>query len=341
MLSPRQLLRHWGVLPLRRHRQDLVIDVGSINTRILIKDRLVSFPTMIALSEDQTVVGVGQAAASIVGKTPAQITVESPVQTGRVTSVEALRLFFVSLAHSELHLPLWSSLLRKVILAVPPGTPPVQRQLWRKAAQSLAGRVLLRDSVDATWKSLHNQRIIANQSCFMNIGGMTTIVAFHSQGQVIVKKLLPIGGYHFTWAVQQAIRQNYHCEVGWQTAEKIKQTIGTLSIEASDQKVMAVRGRDVVSGLPTTCQVQNQIFQTAFLELFRQISESFQQLCQQCPAEMLAPILDRGVLCTGGGSLLPGLKDALAAQLRLPVNSSPLPLEDVVRGLALLERHEK
>jgi rod shape-determining protein MreB len=141
-----------------------------------------------------------------------------------------------------------------------------------------------------------------------------------------------LGGDHFTRVIVQQVQKQYHCQIGWQTAEKVKISLG-FGQGLQQNKKMVVRGRDILTSLPATIQVSAEDFMAGYQLIVHDLLQHIADLFQDAPPEVMAEGLDQGVMFTGGGSLLTGLADAVESHLRSPIHVSTSALEDVVKGL--------
>ncbi|EAF8926916.1 rod shape-determining protein, partial [Listeria monocytogenes] len=139
------------------------------------------------------------------------------------------------------------------------------------------------------------------------------------------------GGDHMDEEIIQYIRKNYNLLIGQTTAERIKMELGYAPIEHVTQTA-DIRGRDLLTGLPKTIQVSSTEIQSALAETLQRILEAIRNTLELCPPELSGDIVDRGIILSGGGSLLQGFRDWLVQEIDVPVHMAPSPLESVAIG---------
>ncbi len=330
---------------VRRLRQNLeksgsqtfLVDFGSSQTKVMLEGKIVfSEASCIALHHhSKETVAVGNAASKLIGKTPPHIEVVFPVRRGKVVSVAAARAFTAAVFQPFLPqlLPFFTR-RKKFVIAVSNLEQLTHQQTLKQTLQLISSSVTFQDSLTSIWRSQRRYKHLAGECCVINIGGMGTEMAIFAGGLPVVRKSWRVGGEDFTQRVIEATRKLHKCDIGWQTAERVKREIGRIKASEQSSKVLAVRGRDILSSLPVTCSLSSAIFQAGFFELSMKLIEGFHELCQECDPELLTKALEQGVFLTGGGSLLPGMSELFSQELKLDILSSPSPLEDVVRGMS-------
>lgn len=165
----------------------------------------------------------------------------------------------------------------------------------------------------------------------VDIGGGTSEIAIISYGGVVSSTSIRTGGDHMDEEIIQYIRKNYNLLIGQTTAERIKMELGYAPIEHVTQTA-DIRGRDLLTGLPKTIQVSSTEIQSALAETLQRILEAIRNTLELCPPELSGDIVDRGIILSGGGSLLQGFRDWLVEEIDVPVHMAPSPLESVAIG---------
>ncbi len=320
----------------------IAADFGSAQTKIVLQDKTVFHqPTCIALHRRSgEVVAVGQLAADLLGKTPPHIEVIFPIRRGRVHDVLAAQLFMKAALQKILQpgsprfsfTPMFHPALT---VALPLSISTAEKEMFRKLLREIQfPRVLFRTQLDAAYHHLQKQKKVGRVFALVNIGAMNTEMAFFAQGEIVVKRSLALGGDDFTRVIVHQVQKKYHCQVGWQTAEKVKMSLG-FGHGVQQNKKMVVRGRDILTSLPATIQVSAEDFMAGYQVVINDLIQHIADLFQDAPPEVMAEGLDQGVMFTGGGSLLTGLSDAVENHLRSPIHISSTALEDVVKGVSL------
>lgn len=219
-----------------------------------------------------------------------------------------------------------------VVVCTPSGSTTVERRAIHNAVTSYGAKHvhLIEEPVAAAiGADLPVDEPIAN--VIVDIGGGTSEVGIISFGGVVSCNSIRIGGDKMDEEITHFIRKKYNILIGERTAENIKMDIGFANEEHAEE-TMEVRGRDMVSGLPKTVTVSSKEVYTALKESLQQILETIRATLENCPPELSGDIVDRGIVLTGGGSMLSGMKDWLADEIIVPVHIAPNPLESVAIG---------
>ena len=320
--------------------RDIALDLGSFTTRIANGQQLLfAEPTCIALHKKTgSVVAVGRTAADLYERTPESVEVIFPVRRGKVTRIYPTEQFLKQIcktyiSQSAIQLPLRGTTVR---VAHSPTASVIQKDFLQRVLKTSGfSRVVLVNKNMALLNYLRSQNYLAPVLCTVDIGGMSTEIGLFAQDGVVGQRSLPLGGEDFTQEVIRLLRKAHQCEVGWQTAERVKQSIGRVTESHEHPKLMVIRGRDSVSSLPKTVQISAIHFDQAFLELAEDILMGIRQLCQDSAPELVTAALDQGIFLTGGGSLLEGIDSFLAQRLQCPVHLSATALTDVVQGMTV------
>lgn len=165
----------------------------------------------------------------------------------------------------------------------------------------------------------------------VDIGGGSTEVAIISFGGVVAAQSINIGGDRLDEEIIQYVRKNYNVLIGERTAEQVKMEIGHALVDHEELK-MEIRGRDLVTGLPKTITLSSYEIRETLKESLLHMLEAIRATLEECPAELSGDIVDRGVVLTGGGSLLNGMEEWLSKEIFVPVQLSESPLESVALG---------
>ena len=171
----------------------------------------------------------------------------------------------------------------------------------------------------------------ARGKMIVDIGGGTTDIAVISLGGVVVSKSLRIGGDKFDEGIMRYLRRQYNLAIGEQTAENLKIMIGTC-IPLEEDLRMAIKGRDLIQGLPRQIEVSSSAVNMAIGELVQALVDGVRNVLELTPPELAADIIDRGIVLTGGGSLLKGLTDLITQQTGINCFTAENPMECVALG---------
>ncbi|MBF2673408.1 rod-share determining protein MreBH [Listeria seeligeri] len=308
------------------------IDLGTANILVYSKDKgiILNEPSVVALNtNDGTVLAIGHEAKEMIGKTPTSISAVRPMKDGVIADFDLtsglLREIMRRISTSGIKKP-------NVVVCTPTGATSVERRAISDAVRSTGARsvVLIEEPVAAAIGSdLPVGEPVAN--VIVDIGGGTSEVAIISYGGVVSSTSIRTGGDHMDEEIIQYIRKNYNLLIGQATAERIKMELGYAPIDHVTQTA-EIRGRDLLTGLPQTVQVSSTEIQSALSETLQRILEAIRNTLEMCPPELSGDIVDRGIILSGGGSLLQGFRDWLVQEIDVPVHMAPSPLESVAIG---------
>ncbi len=316
---------------------DLAIDLGTANTLVYAKGKgiVVSEPSVVAVVKDRRgpdkVRSVGRAAKDMLGRTPGNIVAIRPMKEGVIADfevTEAMLRYFIERVHNRS-----SSLVRpRVVIAVPSGITSVEQRAVKESALSAGARevYLIEEPMAA---ALGAQLPVTEPSgnMIVDIGGGTTEVAVISLSGVVYANSTRVGGDKMDEAIINFIKRKYNLLVGERSAELIKMEVGTAYPEP-EMRVMEVKGRDLVAGVPKTLEVKSDEVLEALQEPINAVVESVKVALERTPPELAADIVDKGIVMVGGGALLRNLDILLRETTGLPVMIAEDPLTAVALG---------
>jgi rod shape-determining protein MreB and related proteins len=315
---------------------DLAIDLGTANTLVYVRGKgiVLTEPSVVAVRRDargqNRVVAVGRDAKMMLGKTPGNITAIRPMKDGVIADfevAEAMLRFFIRKVHNR------RKLIRpRVMICIPSGVTQVEKRAVRESAESAgAHEVYLIEEPMAA--AIGAGLPITEPVCNMvvDIGGGTTEVAVISLAGIVYSRSVRVGGDKMDLAVLQHIKRKYNLLIGERTAELIKTTIGN-AYPLGESETMAIKGRDLVSGIPKTVEVNSDEIRESIQEQIDSILETIKVALEQTPPELAGDIVDRGIVLTGGGALLKNLDHFLRLHTGLPIMLTEDPLSTVVIG---------
>ncbi len=291
---------------------DMGIDLGTASVLVYIKGQgtVLQEPSVVAIDTNtDTIVAVGAEARSMIGRTPGNITAVRPLREGVISDysiTEKMLKYFINKA-------LGRHLLRKprIAICVPSAVTEVERRAVEDAARQAGARQVF--VIEEPIAAAIGAGIDISQprgSMVVDIGGGTTDVAVISLGGTVVSSSIKIAGDNFDEAIIRYMRKKYNILIGERTAEDLKINIGT-AYRRMMPVTMDVRGRSLVTGLPRTINVKDDEIQDALAESVASIVEVVHQVLEQTPPELASDIYGRGIVMTGGGSLLYGLDKLL------------------------------
>ena len=320
--------------------QDMGIDLGTANTLVHVKGKgiVIREPSVVAVQKDTNeVLAIGAEAKRMIGRTPGNIVAIRPLKDGVIADfdiTQAMLKFFIKKAIGN------KTFVRpRVVVGVPSGVTAVERRAVLDATIQAGAReayLIEEPMAAAIGAGLPVQEATGNM--VVDIGGGTSEVAVISLGGIVVSRSVRIGGDKMDEAIVQYIKKRYNLLIGERTAEEIKITIGTaMKIENPD--TMEIRGRDLVTGLPKTLTIDANQMQEALTEPVAGIIDAVRGSLERTPPELSADIMDRGIVMTGGASLLRNLDRLLSKETGMPVYVSDSALSCVAPGTGIAVEH--
>jgi rod shape-determining protein MreB len=318
---------------------DMAIDLGTVNTIVYLRHQgiVLNEPSVVALETINGVIkvrAVGAEAKLMMGKTPEGTQTIRPMRDGVIADIDVAEQMighFMRKAQGS------SSKLRRrptVAICIPSGATQVERRAIRQAATSAgAGRVLLIEEPLAAAIGAGLPVTEPVGAMIVDIGGGTTEVAVLSLRGLAYSNSARVGGDKIDEAIVSSIRRRHNLLVGEATAERIKLTIGIAHLpEDGRGDVMMVSGLDTVAGIPREIEVSQQDIAGLIADLVNQIVETVLVALEQTAPELASDICDRGIVMTGGGSLLRGIDGVLARATGLPITVAENALAAVALG---------
>jgi len=323
--------------------RDLGIDLGTANSLVYVKGKgIVSRePSVVALNKGTNqVLAVGAEAKQMIGRTPGNIVAIRPMKDGVIADfdiTQAMLKHFIAKALNGNRFVVKP----RVVVSVPSGVTAVEERAVREAAiQAGAKEAYLIEEPMAAAIGAGLPVHEPTGSMVVDMGGGTTEVAIVSLGGIVTSRSIRVGGDEMDEAIAQHIKKKYNLMIGERTAEEIKITVGAAYFDddpLGDERrglSYAVRGRDMVSGLPQTVEIFAEEVRLALEEPVGAIIDAVKVCLEKTPPELAADIMDRGIMLTGGGSLLWGIDRLIAKETGMPVSIAEDPLSAVVRGTA-------
>jgi rod shape-determining protein MreB len=314
---------------------DIAIDLGTANTLIWLKGRgiIINEPSIVARSvHDEKIVAVGQEAKDMVGKTHRDLETIRPLQDGVIADFNMtdgmLQGFIRKINLNRFARP-------RMVLCVPSGVTAVEQSAVKDSGQRANARevYLIEEPVAAAIGiGLDISKPIGN--IIVDIGGGTTEIAVIALNGVVTKEAIRIAGDEMDEAIILWFRSEHKLEIGLPTGEAIKKSVG--SAMRIKPITISVKGRDLVSGIPKTIEVSSDEIRQAMKDPINSIVEAVKHALEKTPPELASDILDRGIIMTGGGSLLKGIDQIIRERTNVPVNVAEEPLLSVVRGTGIV-----
>jgi len=312
---------------------DMGIDLGTATTLVYVKGKgiVLCEPSVVAIEKDtQKVLAVGEEAKRMLGRTPGNILAIRPMKDGVIADfeiTEAMLRYFIEKAK-----PRRTWVKPRLVIAIPSGITEVEkRAVVDSAERAGVGEVFLVEEpiAAAIGVGLPIQEPIGNM--VIDIGGGTTEIAVISLKNIVFSKSIRTGGDEMDEAIIEYLKKTYNLMVGERTAENIKIEIGS-AYPLKEEKILEIKGRDLISGLPKAITITSQEIREALSECIHMISEIVKVVLERTPPELAADLIEHGIVMAGAGSLLKGLDRLISEETGLPVYICDDPLSAVVLG---------
>jgi rod shape-determining protein MreB and related proteins len=312
------------------------IDLGTCNSLVFApgKEIILNEPSVVAVSVyENRILAVGKEAKEMIGRTPDEIKVYRPLKDGVIAEyriTEAMLRYFIQKS------PGLKFIKPEMMIGVPAGITSTEKRAVIEAGLSAGARAVytVKEPILA---AIGAGIPIASCSGHMvvDIGGGTTEIAVISLGGVVVARSLRVAGDSMDFAISNYIKGKHGVAIGEKSVEDIKINIGT-AVKEKDEKVMEVRGRDLVSGLPKTIKVSSNEVQEAISSTLDEIIKVIKQVLKKTPPELSADIMDKGMVLTGGGALLDNIDVLVTERTGVPSFVAEEALLSVARGAGVV-----
>jgi rod shape-determining protein MreB len=312
---------------------DLAIDLGTANTLVFAEGRgiVVREPSIVAVNRiTNKVEAVGSAAKEMLGRTPGNIVAIRPMKDGVIADFEVTERmldYFIKKAHGR------SLFVRpKIVISVPSDITQVEKRAVKDSAlQAGASEVFIVEQAMAAAIGAGLPITEPTGNMIVDIGGGTTDVAVISLAGIVYSKSVRVASNEMDEAIIQYIKRKYNLLIGERTAEAIKIEIG--SAYPLDEPIsMEIKGRDLVEGVPKTLNLTDAEVREALAETVGIILDAVRVALEKTPPELSADIMDKGIVLTGGGSMLKNLDRRLREETGLPIATAEEPLSSVALG---------
>lgn len=317
----------FGLLP------GLGIDLGTSNILVYVRGRgiVLREPSVVAVTGDgHHILAVGEEARQMLGRTPGNIIATYPLRNGVIadyTITQSMLKYLLDrvCGSRKVFKP-------QVVVAIPSGATSVE---WRAVIEATiaSGAKKVHPIEEPLAAAIGAGLPIGSPvgNMIIDLGGGTTDIAVISLGGIVISESLRIGGNEMDEMIARHIKRTYNLMIGQRTAEEIKIDIGS-AYPMNPELELAVKGRDLVAGLPKTIQVTSTEIREAVTEPISAMVERVKSVLENTPPELSADIVERGIVLTGGCALLRGLDKLLEAETQVPVHIADDPLSCVVVG---------
>ncbi len=312
---------------------DLAIDLGTANTLIYVRGKgiVLSEPSVVAVKKGTSIVlKVGREAKEMVGRTPASIVAIRPLQDGVIADfdiTEAMIRAFIVRIHNR------KTLVRpRIVIGIPSGITQVEKRAIRDSAEQAGAReiyLIEEPMAAAIGAGLPVREPSGNM--IVGIGGGTTEVAVLSLAGIVYSQSIRIAGDEMDEGIIQHLKRKFNLLVGERTAERIKIQAGS-AYPFNEPRKIEIKGRDLMDGIPKTLTVTDSDIREALQDPIYAIVDAVKTALERTPPELAADIAEKGIVMTGGGSLLHGLDTLIGLETHLKMTIAEDPLSCVVLG---------
>src|SRR3989337_855441 len=285
------------------------VDLGTANTLVYVRGEgiVLSEPSVVAIdNKTDKVVAVGGAAKSMLGRTPGNIVAMRPLKDGVIADFEVtekMLTYFIRKAQPRQRL-LSAFFKPRVVVCVPTGVTGVELRAIKQATRSAGARQAC--AVEEPMAAAIGAGLPVNEaqgSMIVDVGGGTTEVAVISLGGIVTKSSIRIAGDDVDDAITTYIQKEYKLAIGSQTAEQLKMELGSAFLLDDGEESAEIRGRDLVTGLPTTISITSEEIREAISVPVVAIVAAVRDTLDRTPPELASDIMDRGMILAGGGAL--------------------------------------
>ncbi|MDO8663524.1 MAG: rod shape-determining protein, partial [Candidatus Wildermuthbacteria bacterium] len=313
------------------------IDLGTCNSVVFLpkKGVVLQEPSVVAVSIlENKILAVGQAAKEMMGRTPDTIRIYRPLRDGVIADfrvTQAMIKYFIDKVSGSFRF-----LKPELLIGVPAGITSTERRAVIEAGMNAGAKVVY----------LAKEPILAAigagipiSSCSGNmvvdIGGGTSEVAVISLGGIVTSRSLRVAGDKMDLAISDYIKKKHNLAIGDQTAEEIKMRIGT-ALQEKENRAIEIRGRDLILGLPRNIKISSNEICEAITDTLSEIIQAIKIVLRETPPELSADIMNKGMILTGGGSLLRNLSELIAKSTGVPCTLSEESLLCVAKGAGVM-----
>ena len=317
--------------------RDIGIDLGTANVLIHVKGKgiVLNEPSVVALDKNTgKVLAVGEEARRMVGRTPGNIVAIRPLKDGVIADFEVTEAMLKHFINKLNVKGLFTK--PRMLICCPTNITSVELKAIKEAAEKSGGKdVFLEEEPKVAAIGAGMDIFQPSGNMVVDIGGGTTDVAVLSMGDIVTASSIKMAGDKFDMEILNYIKKEYKLLIGERTAEDIKTQVATVFPGARNEEI-AIRGRDMVSGLPRTITVNSEEVEGALRESVALIVQTAKSVLERTPPELSADIIDRGIILTGGGALLNGLDQLMAEELKVPVLIAENPMDCVAVGTGIM-----
>ncbi len=321
---------------------DIGIDLGTANTLVHVKGRgvIIDEPSVVAIDKSSkrrsSIKAIGQEAKEMVGRTPSHIVAVRPLQDGVISDfkmTEEMIHAFIGKVHGN---RAFGTARPRVVIGIPSGVTEVEKRAVRDATVSAGAReagLVEEPMAAAIGAGLPVTESVG--SMIVDIGGGTTEVAVISMGGIVVSRSIRVAGDEMNEDIINYSRQKYNLLIGERMAERVKIEVGS-AYPLEHERTMIIRGRNLITGLPEAIEISSVEIREALTGSVEVIVDAVKDTLDETPPELVADLMEHGIVLTGGGALLQGLAQRIQDENRMHVYVADNPLSSVVLGTGMI-----
>ncbi len=316
---------------------DIAIDLGTANTLIIHRDKIVvDEPSIIAIDKNTNkVLAIGKEAMNMHEKTHDNIKTIRPLKDGVIADFEAAEMMIKGMIKMiDLKKRSFLPSSHRMVICIPSGITEVEKRAVRDSAEHANAKevyMIYEPIAAAIGTGIKIDEPMG--SMIVDIGGGTTEIAVIALSGIVCDQSIRVAGDTFTKDILDYMRRQHNLLIGERSAEKVKIAIGSALTELEDgPEDYEIRGRDLMTGIPKVIKISYSEIAFALDKSVSKIEEAVLKALEISPPELSADIYDRGIHLTGGGAMLKGLDKRLALKTKLPIHIADDPLRAVVRG---------
>lgn len=317
----------------------LGIDLGTVNTLVFVPNKgiIINEPSMVSVSKfDNKVLAVGKEAKEMSGKTPPEIIVYRPLKDGVIADyrvTQAILHYFINKACG-----FWKFLRPDVIISVPAGSTSTERKAVIDAAREAGAKrtyVVKEPVLAALGAGVPINSASGNM--IVNIGGGVAEVAVISLGGIVSWASIRIAGDRFDQAIVDYVKKKYNLAIGTKTAEELKIAVGTaVPVPEKESLSVEIKGQDTINGMPANQKITSNDIAEALQLHLREIIQAIKSVLRETPPELAADIIEKGMILTGGGSLLRNLDELIYKAISVPTYVADDAILCVAKGTGII-----
>ncbi len=317
--------------------KDIGIDLGTKNVLIYIKGKgiVLNEPSVVAIdTNSKKVLAVGTEANEMIGRTPGKVKAIRPMKDGVIADFEVTEAMLNRFIEKAIGKSMFSK--PRILICCPSNITQVEKNAIKEIAERTgAKKVYLEEEPKVAAVGAGMDIAKPSGSMVIDIGGGTTDIAVLSLGGIVTSSSIRIAGNAFDSDIIKYIKDKYKLLIGEKTAEDIKLKIATV-VKTKKKDTMEIKGRDLATGLPKMIEITpNEIEEALHDDVLKIINEA-KKVLEETPPELSADIVEKGIILTGGGSLIEGFPQVFKENLKVPVFISDNPLTNVAEGAGIM-----